>query len=185
MLSALERAPRAHHVAMESRQLATVEAGDHYAVLGRGLALSFFRKYAICSAWTTHFAVVALRMTRIVSTHAWLPAFSNPQNIDPHKLVDLARSARRDRGRRVGTRIGANDELELGAHAVHIEFEDDADNFQIDRNLTVLGWKVAAPALFDGRLALYGEVDALIRGWSENDEHKRDVVVPRTLSRAY
>lgn len=138
----------------------TAEAGDSYVVLGRGIALSF-RKVDILGIDTTirgGHAVLDTRrfVARIVG------GVSNPQNLDPRTLrifdepLDVVVAAE------LGTRIGADDQLELGAHVLRIWFEEDRATEQ-QATLDIVGWRAAATGLLDGHLSLYAEVDALRR----------------------
>ena len=143
----------------------TVEGGDFYVVFGRGIALSF-RKVDLLGVDT------ALRGGRVgVDAHRFtaqlVGGVSNPQNLDPLALRVIDEPHDIVLGAEVGTRLGEDDDLELGVHAVRVWFERDAYGSGVatgdDVTADVIGWRASAPALLDGSLILYGEVDALRR----------------------
>ncbi len=141
----------------------TVDAGDSYAVLGRGIALSL-RKVDLLGVDD------ALRGGQVQydGYHFYfrvLGGLVNPQNLDPATLTIIHEPTDLVAGGEVGTRLGANQDIELGAHAVRVWFDKDPNTGQ-KATVTVVGWHFSVPALFDGRLALYGEADALRRDMS-------------------
>jgi hypothetical protein len=139
----------------------SVVAGDDYAVLGRGIALSF-RKYDLLGVDN------ALRGGRVAwdGQTAYMRAVggvANPQNLDPTNLGFIEEPTDVVVGAEAGVRLGEFQDLELGMHATRVWFDDDPGAVTRDRAVDVAGWHVAAPALLDGQLALYAEVDGLRR----------------------
>lgn len=139
----------------------SVVAGDDYAVLGRGIALSF-RKFDLLGVDN------ALRGGRV----AWdgqtayarvVGGVANPQNLDPTNLAFIEEPTDVVVGAETGVRLGEFQDLEFGLHATRVWFDDEANAVSRDRAVDVAGWHVAAPALLDGQLALYAEVDGLRR----------------------
>lgn len=137
----------------------SLEAGDTYAVLGRGLALSFRKADGLgidntvrggSAAWDSHRFYV-----RAVG------GLSNPQNLDPLTLSTFRDPDDVVVGAEAGFRIGENDEVDLGFHAARVWFERDSLGKQV--TVSVGGWHVSAPSLLDGSLSLYGEANALQR----------------------
>jgi hypothetical protein len=152
----------------------SLEAGDSQLVLGRGIALAF-RKVDLLAVDT------ALRGAHVRYDGAVFDArvhagVANPQNQDPITL-----EIRQDPDDVVvagalGVTIPGATALTIGVHATHLWFADDAEGgrSETDRQLDVIGWSVEAPALADGRLALYAEANALRRTWHLGAEEDRD-----------
>ena len=158
----------------------SVEIGDSHAVFGRGVSLTM-RKEDILGVDN------ALRgaYAQWDSDHLFLRALggvANPQNLDPltfdirpdlwDELLDGEDAGVTDVivGAEVGVRLGAEQDLELGAHAVRVWFDEDEfvsgevmPNTDREVVASVLGWHLETPALFDGKLTLYGEANALLR----------------------
>jgi hypothetical protein len=142
---------------------ATVEAGDSYAVLGRGLALTF-RKADLLGVDN------ALRGlhgrwddgTTLVKAHAGV---SNPQNLDPTNLQLRPDPFDVVGGFELSRKVGPGEAVELGLQASGLLFQDLLEDSHLawDRSLLVGGARLAAPALLDGRLALSLESDVLRR----------------------
>lgn len=138
----------------------TVEAGDHYQVFGRGLTLAF-RKVDPIGLDTT------LRGGRFEYEHDRITVrafggLANPQNLDPKTLSIFQDPQDLLVGASFGARAGAFSDLELSGHAVHADFERDA-NAQTQDRVDVAGFRFECPSLLDGSLSLYGEADVLSR----------------------
>ncbi len=144
-----------------------IQLGDSHAVLARGIALSM-RKVDQLGIDNT----VRGGYAQYDGGHLYarlLGGVANPQNLDPVNLTIRGRP--RDVfgdpldiliGAEAGFRAGESNDLELGVHGARIWFE--ADPVRQERVVaTVYGWHASAPSLLDGALALYGEVDALLR----------------------
>lgn len=143
----------------------TIDAGDSYAVLGRGIALSL-RKVDLLGVDD------ALRGLQVQHTgdHFYVRALGgvvNPQNLDPTSLWVIDEPTDAVAGGEFGVRLGPAEELELGVHGVRYWFDEDPD-IRRTATIDVIGWHAATPALMDGKLVLYGEVDAM-RRQSESD----------------
>ena len=150
----------------------SIVAGDHYAVLGRGIALSF-RKFDLLGVDN------ALRGGRIAYEGEKLYArvvggVANPQNLDPTNLAFIAEPTDVVLGAELGLRLGAFQDVEIGFHATRIWFEDAPGAVENDRSVDVVGWHAGAPALADGQLALYVEANALRRSSTDfrGQEHE-------------
>ncbi len=150
----------------------SVVAGDDYAVLGRGIALSF-RKFDLLGVDN------ALRGGRVT----WdgergyarvVGGVANPQNLDPTNLAFIEEPTDVVIGAEAGFRLGEFNDVELGVHATRVWFDDDAGAVSRDRSVDVAGWHMAAPALVDGQLALYAEIDALRRSATDFRGDDRD-----------
>lgn len=138
----------------------TMELGDSYAVFGRGVALSF-RKVDLLGIDTT------LRGGHVqydgdVFTLELLGGLANPQNIDPITLETFDDPKDVVAGASAGLRLGGDGAVEVGAHAARVWFEESAAT-DVDVSGTVFGWRIGAPSLLDGHLALYGEANAMVR----------------------
>ncbi|MCS6797364.1 MAG: hypothetical protein NZ898_02345 [Myxococcota bacterium] len=159
-----------------------VELGDGTLALGRGIALSLTRIDTL-GVDTSHrglrvghddgrlfgqlagglFAIPALRDARGPAGTLLLPVGGavNPQNVD--RLEDMAVVPD---GRDVllvaegGGRLGAHRDIELAAHAVRAWFDEDPES-AITADGWVLGWRMTAPSLFDGSIAVHLEADAM------------------------
>jgi hypothetical protein len=138
----------------------SVQLGDAHAVLARGISVSM-RKLDQLGIDTT----VRGGYVQYDQDHFYFRALggvSNPQNLDPLTLeinqdpVDVLA------GGEVGFRLGANQELEVGFHATHVWFEG-LEEQPSQTNGAVAGWHAAAPALLGGTLALYTEINAMVR----------------------
>lgn len=140
----------------------SLEFGDVYTVFGRGMALTF-RKSDLLGLDN------AIRGGRAAYNGAHftfqaVAGLANPQNIDPKTYALLRDPNDAVVGVEAVGRVGDNDDLELGFAGSNITFQDALDindTGNTRRSAGVLGWHLAAPALLDGKLALYAEVDAL------------------------
>lgn len=140
----------------------TLEIGDAYAVFGRGMALSFRKDDALGVDNTLRGIRVAIDQRRLVAQA--VAGIANPQNLDPVTLAVHQDPRDSFVGFDLGTRIGANDEIETGAHVAHVWFQRNTSTSLVsDADLDVIGWRIGAPSLLDGKLSLYGEADALRR----------------------
>ncbi len=149
-----------------------LDAVDSYAVLGRGIALSM-RRVDILGVDT------ALRGGQAAYQHEGfymklLGGNANPQNLDPQTLTLRRQPVDRPRGGlftspevrdwivggEAGVRLGPHQELEVGFHALKVWFADTgAGAVPQSVDVQVGGFHLSAPALIDGKLILYGEVN--------------------------
>jgi hypothetical protein len=138
-----------------------VELGDSHVVFGRGLALRMQKLDLIGLDTALRGGYVEYDSERFFVRA--LGGIANPQNLDPQTLaivpdpwVDLIT------GVAAGTRLGENQELEIGGHVVSVWFErEDARSEEV--RAIVGGWYASAPSLFDGALALYVEANGMVR----------------------
>ncbi|MFT5358190.1 MAG: hypothetical protein ACI9KE_005427 [Polyangiales bacterium] len=147
-----------------------IDAVDSYAVLGRGIALALRRVDLLGVDTTLRGGQVAYDEGRVFAR--LLGGAVNPQNLDPQTLRivtapqdrlrrDLfSNPERRDflMGGEAGFRVAG---VSLGAHAM-TSWLGEQPGFE-RRYLSVLGWRLDAPALLDGKLSFYGEINALRR----------------------
>lgn len=141
----------------------TLEAGDAYAVLGRGLALTF-RKADLLGVDNALRGVHLRRDdgTWLVAGHAGL---ANAQNLDPTTLGVSPTPLDAAAGGEVARRFGANEDVEVGVHASALAFEETgAVERTWDRDVQVAGLRLSAPSLADGKVGAYLEGDVLRRG---------------------
>jgi hypothetical protein len=139
-----------------------VELGDAQLVFGRGIALSF-RKVDLLAVDN------ALRGGHLrfddghfrFRLHAGM---ANPQNQDPITLEVRPDPEDFVVGGGLGATFGPDDMINTGAHALRVWFQDDPGEFTFhSRAADVLGYFIEVPALLDGQLALYAEVNAMRR----------------------
>jgi hypothetical protein len=144
-----------------------VQLGDSHAILGRGIALSMRKVDQLGIDNTVRGSYVQYDGDPMYAR--LLAGLANPQNLDP---VDLTiRGQPRDvfgdpldamLGAEAGFRLGPSRDFEFGVHGARVFFEPEI--VRHERTVaTVYGWHAATPALLDGALALYGEVNALVR----------------------
>ncbi|HJL03603.1 MAG TPA: DUF6029 family protein [Polyangiaceae bacterium LLY-WYZ-15_(1-7)] len=152
----------------------TIDAVDSYAVLGRGIALSMRRVDILGVDTSLRGGQVAYDRDRVFVRV--LGGAANPQNLDPQTLLIRREPVDRLRGSpfsepgerdwivggEAGVRLGADADVELGVHGQRVWF---ARNEVAERRTTVdvAGWSLSLPALADGKLTLYGELNALQR----------------------
>lgn len=147
-----------------------LEAGDSQIVFGRGAALSF-RKVDLLGVDN------ALRGGHVryqgetfrVGLHGGV---ANPQNQDP---IDLSIIRERDdvvTGGTFAVRVPGDVPLTIGGHALRVFFQDDDASAYTNRAVDVAGWTLEAPALADGRLALYFEANGMRRTFNLFDDHR-------------
>ena len=159
----------------------TLDAVDSYAILGRGIALSF-RRLDILGVDT------ALRGGQVAYDNdaiyfKALGGAVNPQNLDPNTLAIIRRPAdrlRRDLWKDPGSRdwvLGGElgyrlPGFEIGAHAARYWFADDSESglFTNETDLDIFGWHLELPQLAGGRVAFYGEADISQRQSERNGE---------------
>jgi hypothetical protein len=145
-----------------------IEIGDSQLVLGRGMALAF-RKVDLLGVDT------ALRGAHVryqgenvrVRLHAGL---ANPQNQDPIDLRVIRELEDVVIAGAAGITIPGSTRIDVGVHAARVWFQDDVDIPFEHRTVDVAGWSIEAPALADGRLALYAEANGLRRTLTLFDE---------------
>ncbi len=142
---------------------------DSYAVLGRGIALSFRRLDILGIDTSLRGGQVAYDDETIF--FKVLGGAANPQNLDPNTLAIIRRPT--DQLRRslwkspdtrdwiMGTELGYRlPGLELGAHAARYMFaSDDSTGFRNQTDLNILGWHLELPRLVGGRVSFYGEAN--------------------------
>jgi len=163
----------------------TIDAIDSYAVLGRGIALSFRRLDILGTDTALRGGQVAYDDGKIFFKA--LGGTANPQNLDPNTLAIIQQPADQPRrslwespdtrdwimGAELGYRLPG---LELGAHAARFMFAaDESTGFRQQTDLDIVGWHVELPRLAGDRVSLYGEanlsrreVDDELRGVSTN-----------------
>ena len=160
-----------------------IDAVDSYAVLGRGIALALRRVDLLGVDTTLRGGQVAYDEGRVFAR--LLGGAVNPQNLDPQTLRII--TAPQDRLRRdlfsnpeqrdflmggeAGFRVAG---ISIGAHAMTSWLGEQPGVER--RYMSVLGWRMDAPALFDGKLSFYGEINALRRvselEFAEEDERE-------------
>ena len=138
----------------------TIEIGDSYAVFGRGIALSLRKVDLLGIDTSLRGGHVQYRGEHF--DFEILGGLANPQNLDPITLAVFPDPNDVITGVAVGTRLGANGELELGVHGTRVWFEEHPVS-GADVTATVFGWRAGAPSLLDGKLALYAEANAMVR----------------------
>lgn len=161
-----------------------LDAGDSYAVLGRGIALSL-RRVDLIGIDT------ALRGGQLAYDNGdvfvkLLGGAVNPQNLDPqtlrirHQPVDQLRGDFRASehdwivGGEAGVRLGQS-RVELGLHGQHVIFARPHNARGNDRTrVNVGGWHLSVPSIAGGLLSFYGEVNALQRVTTIDDTEERD-----------
>lgn len=148
-----------------------LEAGDSQIVFGRGIALSF-RKVDLLGVDT------ALRGGHAryqgqnfrFGVHAGV---ANPQNQDPIDLSVIRELDDWVAGANFAVTIPGSIPITTGAHALRIWFQDDPEGgAYTNRAVDVAGWTFEAPALADGRLALYAEANGMRRTFTLVDEQR-------------
>ena len=143
-----------------------VEAGDSQLVLGRSIALAF-RKVDLLGVDT------ALRGAHVRYQGQYVRArlhagVANPQNQDPIDLSIIREFSDVVTAGTLGATLPGETRIDLGLHAANLWFADEPiGGFAQppNRMVSIAGWSAEAPALLDGRLALYVENDALRRVW--------------------
>ncbi|UJR83751.1 Hypothetical protein I5071_58220 [Sandaracinus amylolyticus] len=141
-----------------------VEAGDSQLVLGRGIALAF-RKVDLLAVDN------ALRGGHVRYDGSHVDArlhvgLANPQNQDPITLGIVAEPEDLVIAGEVELTVPSDVPLTIGLHGDRVWFMDDPLVAFEHRTVDVAGWSVEAPALFDGRLAIYGEANGLRRTYT-------------------
>lgn len=139
----------------------TLEAGDSQIVFGRGLALSF-RKVDMLGVDN------ALRGGHVryqgsnfrFGLHGGL---ANPQNQDPidYRIIDEPDDL--VVGGTFSVTMPGSLPISVGGHVLRVAFADDLDPTYTSRAVDVAGWTFEAPALADGKLALYLEANGMRR----------------------
>ncbi len=138
----------------------SVQIGDAHAVLGRGIAISM-RKIDQLGIDTTVRGGYAQYDGGDFYFKA-LGGLGNPQNLDPLTLQIHQDPIDVFAGGEAGFRVGPNEDLEVGFHAVNAWFQQlELSPTQTDG--LVGGWHAAMPSLLGGTVALYAEVDAMRR----------------------
>jgi hypothetical protein len=139
----------------------TVEGGDTQQVFGRGVALSF-RKVdllGVDNAWRG----AHVRYQGDVLRFRAHGGVANPQNQDPIDLRIVEDPDDIAVGGSVGARIPGSAGLTVNAQALRVWFENDDLAVATDRAVDVWGLTAEAPALAQGRLALYAEGNVMRR----------------------
>lgn len=162
-----------------------IGAIDSYAVLGRGIALSFRRLDILGTDTALRGGQLAYDDGKIFFKA--LGGAANPQNLDPNTLAIIQRPADQPRrslwespdtrdwvmGAELGYRLPG---FELGTHAARYMFAaDESTGFRTQTDLDIVGWHIELPRLASGKVSLYGEanlsrreVDDQLRGVSTN-----------------
>lgn len=146
----------------------TLEGGDSQIVFGRGVALSF-RKVDLLGVDN------ALRGGHVryqgsnfrFGLHAGV---ANPQNQDPIDLSIIQEPNDVVAGGTFGVTLPGTVPVTFGGHAVRVMFQDEEGGGFTNRAVDVAGWTFEAPALADGRLALYAEANGMRRTANLFDE---------------
>lgn len=150
-----------------------LDAGDSYAVFGRGLALSMRRVDILGIDNSLRGGQVAYDRHGVFVRA--LGGAANPQNLDPQFLT--IRRIPRDRirtggfapelhdwiaGGELGVRIGPDDTVEIGLHGERVWFARN-DTLDEDTTVDVYGFRLSAPTILGGKFAFYGEANFLQR----------------------
>ncbi len=138
----------------------TLEGGDFYQVFGRGVSLAFRKVDPIGLDTTLRGGRFEYERDRL--TVRGFGGLANPQNLDPISLGIFADPTDVLVGGSASARVGADADIELSGHALHVEFERLGDARRQD-TVDVAGWRVEFPSLLDGDLSLYGEANVLRR----------------------
>lgn len=151
----------------------SVDIGDSYAVLGRGMGLSLRRVDQLGIDVSLRGGHIAYKGKSLYFRA--LAGSLNPQNLDPQTLRIIENPEDRLRGSLfsnperhdwvVGAEAGGflpGQSFKMGLHALHVWF---APNEATRRRaqVTVGGTHISAPSLADGKLALYAEFDLMDR----------------------
>ncbi|MDP3275201.1 MAG: hypothetical protein Q8Q09_08405 [Deltaproteobacteria bacterium] len=174
---------RVERVALSySGEQVSVDIGDFYAAIGRGLMLSLRKVDPLGTDTTIRGGNFTAELERF--TVRAMAGYINVQNLDPLTLVtvhdygeaiargrDSARTAPdllggldRIAAADILARIGENNDVEVGLAAARVIYPE---SFGRDSAVDTFGYRMAVPLLFDGGLALYGEVIGLRRTQSE------------------
>jgi hypothetical protein len=149
-----------------------LEAGDSQTVLGRGVVMSF-RKVDLLGVDN------ALRGGHVryqgpdvqARLHGGL---ANPQNQDPIDLSIIDTPDDVVLGGSVGARFDGSAGARVSVQGVSVWFEDTELSTATDRKVDIWGGTLEVPALFGGRLALYGEANIMRRSLTQvEDEQER------------
>jgi hypothetical protein len=150
----------------------TVEAGDVYTVIGRGVAMAFRKVDPLGLDTVIRGGRAELELDRF--TFRAFGGYVNPQNLDPITLQvnhdwgnaiaggDTTLRAGPDiiGGGEGAARIGPDEDVEVGVHALRLHA---AEAVGKDFDVDVYGMRVQAPTLLDGALTLHFELDGLRR----------------------
>lgn len=154
------------------------DVGDFYAAIGRGIVLSLRKVDPLGTDTTIRGAQMTAELERF--TLRAMGGYLNPQNLDPltfvtnHDYGDAialgqrgARSAPdflggvdRIMAADIVARLGENNDVELGLSGVRVQFPDAIAR---ETFVDVFGYRMTLPGLFDGAVALYGEIAGLRR----------------------
>ncbi len=168
----------------------TIEGGDVYTVIGRGVAMAFRKVDPLGLDTVIRGGRAEFEIDRF--TFRGFGGYVNPQNLDPITL-----QVNHDWGNAVAggnttlragpdiiggiegaARIGPDEDVELGVHALRLH---SADSLGIDYDVDVYGMRAQAPALLDGSLTAHLEVDGLRR---ETSYFRVTRTMDGTMSRA-
>lgn len=145
-----------------------VEAGDSQIVFGRGLALSFRKVDLLGVDNALRGGHVRFQGSNVrFGLHGGV---ANPQNQDPIDLRIIHEPDDVVAGGTAGVTIPGAVPITVGGHALRIWFMDTAGDAETSRAVDVAGWTLEAPALADGKLALYLEANGMRRSFTLVDE---------------
>lgn len=139
----------------------TLEAGDTQLVFGRGLALSFRKVDLLGVDNALRGGHVRYQGSNIrFGLHGGV---ANPQNQDPldYSIIDEPDDI--IAGGNFAITVPGSIPITIGGHALRIWFMDTPESPYTNRAVDVAGWTFEAPALADGKLALYLEANGMRR----------------------
>ena len=149
----------------------TIEAGDSQIVFGRGVSLAFRKVDLLGVDNALRGGHVRYRGTNFrFGLHGGV---ANPQNVDPIDLSIIREPEDIIVGANLGVTMPGTVPVTVSAHALRVWFEDDTAAFT-NRAIDVAGVGAEAPALLDGRLALYLEANGLRRTQRLIDEDRTE-----------
>ena len=145
-----------------------LEAGDSQIVFGRGLALSF-RKVDLLGV-DNALRGGHLRFSGSNIRFGLHGGVANPQNQDPIDLRIISEPDDFVAGGTFGVTMPGALPVTIGGHALRVWFMDTDDRLESNRAVDIAGWTLEAPALADGKLALYLEANGMRRTFDLIDE---------------
>ena len=145
-----------------------LEAGDSQIVFGRGLALSFRKVDLLGVDNALRGGHVRFNGSNIrFGLHGGV---ANPQNQDPIDLRIIREPDDVVAGGTFGVTIPGALPITIGGHALRVWFMDTEDRPETNRAVDIAGWTLEAPALADGKLAVYLEANGMRRTFDLIDE---------------
>lgn len=150
----------------------TLEVGDVYTVVGRGLAVAFRKVDPLGLDNALRGGRFEVDVERL--TFRAFGGYVNPQNLDPitgqvnhdwgGAIAGGATTLRAGPdilgGAEAAGRLGPDEDLEVGVHALRLHA---ADSLGADYDVDVYGVRAQAPSVLDGALSFHLEADGLRR----------------------